>query len=211
MPIAFGGFGYGIAFGVLAADIGLSWLEAVLMSALIFAGASQLVALQMWTNPPAAIALALATAVVNARHLLYGAAIHPWFRRLRWFQSYPSLFFMADGTWALTLEALRNNRGNGAFLLGAGLLTYIEWVVSTGVGHALGKAVGAPQALGLDFMLAAFMSALMVALWRGRADVAPAAAAIIVAYITHSFAGAQWHIIAGGVAGALVGAWRHVD
>ena len=77
-PVAVSIAAYGLVWGVLARQAGLSVGEVVLMSALVFAGASQFVALEMWT--PAALpvgAIVVATAVVNLRMLLMTATLRP--------------------------------------------------------------------------------------------------------------------------------------
>src|SRR3954464_4496526 len=67
---------FAAAYGTLAAQKGLKLSEAVLMSALVYGGASQLVAMEVWTNPltlSSIVSLAIVTAVVNARFILMGA------------------------------------------------------------------------------------------------------------------------------------------
>src|SRR5712664_272682 len=64
---------FGIAFGSAAAQKGLTLFEATLMSALVFGGAAQFVAVEIWTNPMTGVgiaAIALVTASVNMRFLL---------------------------------------------------------------------------------------------------------------------------------------------
>jgi 4-azaleucine resistance transporter AzlC len=209
MPLTISALAYGIVFGVLAAETGLSLAEAVLMSAFVFGGSAQLVALQVWSHPPALLALTLAAAIVNARHLLYGAAIWPWFRRMRPLPTYASLGFMVDGVWAVTMKELRAGQADGAFLIGAGVTSYAGWVVATGLGHRLGAMIGAPHTFGFDFILPAFVAAPLLALWRGRIDVLPVATAVGVALAVHGLAGGHWHILLGALAGSLVAALRH--
>ena len=81
-PIALGVFTYGIVFGVLARQSSLSALEAVLMSASVFAASAQFVVLDLWESPLPVIAIIITTIAVNLRHLLMGASIQPWLKRL---------------------------------------------------------------------------------------------------------------------------------
>ncbi|MFD2436397.1 AzlC family ABC transporter permease [Modicisalibacter luteus] len=73
---------FGLAFGVAAVQRGLSELEALLMSALVFAGASQFAALELWGPEIPLVALIASTFAINARHLLMGASLYPWLRDL---------------------------------------------------------------------------------------------------------------------------------
>src|ERR1043165_4680467 len=76
---------FAAAYGTLAAQKGLTLTEATLMSALVFGGASQLVAMEVWKSPitlASVVSLAVVTAIVNARFILMGATLRPWFAPL---------------------------------------------------------------------------------------------------------------------------------
>src|SRR4029453_8168670 len=82
LPIGVSVLVYGTVFGGLAAQAGLSPLEAVLMSALVFAGGAQFIALELWQAPLPIVALVLTTLVVNLRFLLMGASLSGWLDNL---------------------------------------------------------------------------------------------------------------------------------
>ena len=77
LPVALGVAGYGIAFGVLADQAGLSVAEVALMSATVLAGASQIIAVELWADPIPAATVVLAVFAVNLRYSLMGAALRP--------------------------------------------------------------------------------------------------------------------------------------
>lgn len=211
IPIALGVLAYGLVFGLLARQAHLSALEALLMSGLVFAGASQFVALGLWATPLPVGAIILTTLVVNLRHVLMGAALRPWFARLSPFAAYGSVFFMADENWALTMGEFARGRRNGAFLLGSGLMIFAAWLSATLLGRTLGGLLRDPTRWGLDFAFTAAFIALLVALWKGRGDLLPwAVAAIVGAAAAHWLPGKSY-ILLGGLAGSLAGALRHVD
>src|SRR5215470_11592224 len=81
--IAISVFTYGLVFGVLSQQVGLSFLESLLMSLLVFAGASQFAVMGLWVYPLPILNIVLTTLVINLRHLLMGASISPWFNRLK--------------------------------------------------------------------------------------------------------------------------------
>src|SRR5216684_4401392 len=102
IPLAISAFTVGFVFGVLARQAKLSVVQSLLMSALVFAGASQFVALTLWiVTPLPVITIILTTFIVNLRHVLMGASLRPWFARLAPFKVYTSVFFMVDESWAL--------------------------------------------------------------------------------------------------------------
>ena len=69
---------YGAVFGVLAGEAGLSSIQALLMSALVYSGSAQLAALEIGVSGSLLPPLLLAVLLLNARYLLYGAALRPW-------------------------------------------------------------------------------------------------------------------------------------
>lgn len=203
VPVAIGVGAYGIVFGVLAREAGLSASTAIIMSATVLAGAAQLIAVGLWDSPVPVVAVVGATLVVNLRYLLMGASLRPWFTRLSPRQTYTSLFFMADENWALTIEDLRAGNGRGAFLLGSGLAIWLFWVAATAIGAVAGGRIGDPETYGLDFVLTAIFLALVVGFWEGRDSLAPWAAAAISAVGVAAVFPGQWYILAGGLAASL--------
>ena len=92
IPIALSVFTYGVSFGILARQTGLSLIESFLMSSLVLAGASQFVVLEMWTSPLPITAIVFTTFVINLRHVLMGVAISPWFSKIPAWKAYGYLF-----------------------------------------------------------------------------------------------------------------------
>ncbi|MDO9089660.1 MAG: AzlC family ABC transporter permease [Burkholderiaceae bacterium] len=206
-----GVFVYGLVFGVLASERGLSLLQAALMSLLVYSGTAQLAALQSWGSSPMVLPLVASVLVINARYLLYGAAIQPWLSKVSRKQAYISLFVLGDSNWALSMREYALGARDAGFVLGSGLSNFSFWMVGTLLGNVLAGGVPNPQALGLDFMLVAFAAAISIEVWRSKADIWPALAAAAVAWALHRWVPGGWYIVGAGLAGAAVGAWRHVD
>ena len=209
MPIAIGVGGYGIAFGVLANQAGLSVAEAALMSATVLAGASQIIAVELWADPIPIAAIVATTFAVNLRYSLMGAALQPWFRHLSSTQIYGSLVMMADENWALTMRDLKSGRGRGAFLLGSGIVLWLFWVGSTVLGVLAGESVGDPDQYGFDFILAAVFVALAAELWEGRSTLVPWLVALGTSVVAANVLPGRWYILIGGLAAAAVEVMRH--
>lgn len=205
-PLAVSVFAYGTVFGVLARQAGLSLVEALLMSGLVYAGSAQFVALELWVMPLPVLGLVLTTLVVNLRHLLMGAALRPWFSRLPAIKAYPSLFLLGDENWALAMGEYERGQRDGAFLLGSGLTLYCAWLSATGLGYLAGAVVQDPTRWGLDFAFTAVFTALLVGLYKGRRDLVPWAVAAGVAVVAEQFLPGKWYILLGGIAGSVVGA-----
>ena len=209
LPVALGVGGYGIAFGMLARQAGLSVAEATLMSATVIAGAAQIVAMELWTDPLPVAAIVLTTLAINLRYSLMGAALGPWFERLSPRQSYGSLLVMADENWALTMRELKSGSGRGAFLLGSGIAIWCCWVGATIIGATAGGVIGDPARYGIDFVLAAVFIALAVELWDGRSTLVPWLVALVTAIVAATFVPGRWYILLGGLAAAAVEVIRY--
>ena len=173
VPLAIGIFTYGLVFGVLSRQVGLSLLESLLMSSLVFAGSAQFVALGLWTAPLPVLQIVFTTLVVNLRHLLMGAAVYPWLSRVPAPLAFTSVFFMTDESWALTMRRLAGGYRDIAFLLGSGIMTFVAWVGSTLAGRALGGVIQDPTQWGLDFAFTAIFLALLAGFWRVKSDLLP--------------------------------------
>lgn len=206
-PVAVSIAAYGLVWGVLAGQAGMSVLEVVLMSGLVFAGASQFVALDMWTagNLPI-LSIVIATAIVNLRLLLMSATVRPLVAHLPLSRALPAMFVISDEQWAMTMAEVRKGRGSLAFLLGTGAASYLAWLSSTLVGRLAGALIDDPARYGLDFAFTATFIALLLGLWKDKDDLIPwlvgAAAAIAGARLVEG----NWHIIIGGLIGSFAGA-----
>lgn len=210
LPIALSVFAYGSVYGVLAGQAKMSLGEAFLISSLVFAGSSQFSVLSLWSAPLPIVFIIFTTLVVNLRHLLMGAALHPWFARLNPLQKYGSLFFLNDESWALTLSHLSKSGGKAkaSFLLGSGLTLYLAWPGSTLFGFVLGSSLGDPTRWGLDFAFTAVLIALLVGLFKGKTTILPWLVAAAVAIAASYLLPGKWYILLGGLAGSLAGVWQ---
>ena len=207
LPVAVSVFAYGSVYGVLARQAGISLAEAALLSGLVFAGSAQLGVLDLWHAPLPAAAIILTTLVVNLRHLLMGVAVAPWFEALSAPRRYVSAFFLTDENWALSVPELREGRSDAAVLLGSGLVTWVAWGLATVTGHTLGAVFRDPARWGLDFAFLAVFLALITGLWRGKRDLIPWLVAAGVAILAAEMLPGKWHILLGGLAGSVAGAW----
>ncbi len=209
LPIMPGIIAFAIAFGVIGIQKGLSITECVLLSSVVFAGASQFVALDLWGPDLPVVALVLTTFIVNMRHILMGATIAPVFREASSRLKYFSAFFMVDEAWAITLNDYTRGGRDTTFLLGAGTTLYLFWNAFTLFGAGLGKGVADPAAWGLDFAFCAIFLAILTDMYKGRSDLLPWGVAAVTAVLGEAYLPGKWYIIMGGMAAGITEVVRH--
>jgi 4-azaleucine resistance transporter AzlC len=209
IPLAAFVIPFGMAFGIAASAKGMSPDIGVFMSLALFAGASQFAALDLWHAPLPLATLALTVLAVNARLIMLGAALAPWLLKVPAGRRLAALLLLNDSNFAYAMAARGRGELDAGILFGSGAIMWVMWGVSTAMGAFAGSWLGDMSRFGLDAVMVAYFAAVIVGQWKSRLDLAPyaaaAAAAIAGAYVLPT----GWHIIAGAVAGGLVGVWRH--
>lgn len=208
-PLAIGVFAYAVTFGLLASDAGLSALEAFFMSALVYSGSAQVATVGTLTSGAAIAAGVVTVVMLNARYMLYGAALRPWLGQASAGDAYASLYFLGDGNWVLSMKAHADGERDAAYVLGSGMAMFLPWVGGTLLGSIAGGWMANPRLLALDFLLTAFCAAMAAGLFKSRADLWPAGAALGVALIANAMEPSGWTIVLAGLVGAAVAWWRH--
>jgi len=199
---------FSMAFGAFAAQKGLPFEVAALMSTLMFAGASQFVAVEIWAQPMTVAviaALAAVCAIVNLRFFLIGASLRPWLGELPARRIYPALVVLTEPGWLLALRYRAGGGSDAAILLGSGCVLWLVWIAGTVGGFLVGTLVADPQRYGLDLIMPVFFAVLLVPMWRGSRAAVPWVAAGVAALLASWWLPGSWYLIIGAVAGALAG------
>jgi len=197
---------FALLIGFLARQNGLSTVEAMLMSGMVFAGSAQFVALDLWSWPVPVASLTLTTFIINARHILMGAAVMPHMTGWRARHAYPALFFLADEIWALSMARAGGSGLRLSYYAALAAPFYVTWITMTTLGHLMGAAIRDPARYGFDFAFTAIFLVILCALWRGRTTLRPWIASAATAVAVWYLVAGPWYILAGGIAGAVVGA-----
>ena len=180
-PVAMGYIPLGTVFGFLFVQAGASWWIAILSSIFVFAGAAQYMMVPMLSAGLPISAIAIATLVVNLRHVFYGLSLlHRFPARglLRWYM----VFALTDETYSVLTTVPESTRHRDMAKVAA--LNHGWWILGTIFGAVIGAQAQINLA-GLDFVLAALFAVLTVEQWRTRKSSAPlwvAIAAYAAAY-----------------------------
>jgi branched chain amino acid efflux pump len=190
LPLVVAAFPLGILFGALCAQYGWSITTAVGMSAIVFAGASQLIAITLAASATALPVIVLTVFIVNLRQMLYSANL---MRHVKgWHQGVRAIlsFWLTDETFAAVTDRIRHHPDSSGlrwFYLGSALFMYSFWILATALGFILGDAIPELSSWGLDVaMIVAFIGIVTPALAK-RADWACAAVAAVSAILTYNW------------------------
>ena len=151
-----------------------AWVAAA-MSAFVFAGSAQFVAIGLIASGAGLLLITLTTFLVNVRHNLYAATLAPHIGALppRWLM--PLAFWLTDETYVVVIQHFQTNRHSPYkrwFYLGSALTMYTLWQIATWVGIWAGASISNPASWGLDFALPATFIVMLLPQIRSRGVVA---------------------------------------
>ena len=203
-PLMLGIVPFALVAGIAAVDAGLGLAEAVGMSVIVFAGASQLAAFELLgSNAPLAVVIGTA-AVINLRMVMYSASIAPYFadygRRLRAGLAY----VLTDQAYALSIAEYEENpeRSRWRYYLGAAASLWVVWQIGTVAGVVVGA--GVPEAWGLTFAVPLVFLALLVPAMKDRPTTAAGVSAGAVAVVAAGLP-LNLGLLVGAITGVAVG------
>lgn len=207
LPILLAVAPFGMIYGALALNAGMSAAAAQAMSSVVFAGSAQLMSVQLFGNGAPALVIIMTILVINLRHALYSASIAPYMKKLSPAWKGVLAYLLTDEAYVVTITHYREN-GTGQnrnwFFLGAGLMLWSTWQASTALGIFLGSQV--PADWSLDFTLALTFIALLVPSLKDRPSILAALAAGVTAVLA---AGLPYKLglVLAALVGILAGLW----
>lgn len=186
-PLLIGVFPFGMIYGALALNAGLSALASQMMSSIVFAGSSQFITTQLLHEAAPGVVIILTIAVVNLRHMLYSASLAPYLKHLSMKWKILLSYLLTDEAYA---PSIINYEKEGVkpfshwFLLGAGFSLWFTWQVSTALGIFVGAEM--PEEIPLEFALPLTFIAMVVPILKKRPMIAAAVSAGITALLAYN-------------------------
>lgn len=205
LPISLFVVAFGAAFGLAAIQKGLEPLQALLMSATVFAGASQFAAVDMWGTQVSVLPLIAVVFAINSRHLLMGASLYPMLKDLPPRQRYGVLLLLTDANWAVSAQEYQSGRRNLEVILGGGLALWLAWIIGTLIGVYFGRLLQDPQSLGLDMVLGCFLLAMALGGKKSPRILVAWAVAAAASLAAYWYLPPHTHVVVGALAGGVVG------
>lgn len=197
LPLQFGCIPFGLLYGIAAINAGISPWLAQLGSAIVFAGASQLVIVQMVSAGAAALPIGTTSSVINLRHLLYSASVAPYVKHLSRPWRLLLAYLLTDEAYAVAILRYQKNSANALastdkpldpppsqdfrhwYFLGCGFTLWFFWQISSAVGIFFGATI--PQEWDIDFAVPLTFIALLALLMRQQAATSTAVIAGLAA------------------------------
>jgi predicted branched-subunit amino acid permease len=206
LPLTLGIIPFGLVTGIAGLKAGLSPFEITTMSALVYAGAAQLVALQLMGAGASMLFVILAVAVVNLRYIMYSSAIAKHLKPFSQPMRVLGAFTLVDQNFVLALNRSKElgEKLTPWFFLGAGAPLWFGWIIFTFVGATLGARV--PESWSLDFAVPLCFLVLLVPNIRSRPTFVAAIVGGIVATLLNGLP-YRSGLFVGAVAGIAAGAW----
>ncbi|WHZ55421.1 AzlC family ABC transporter permease [Morganella morganii] len=192
---------WAILAGSMAVDSDLTFAQSVAMSAMVFAGAAQLVTLGLLNSGAGVITIIVSVFFITSQHLLYGLILRPHVRPFSPLQRAGIGFLLTDELFAVSVAG--RQRLSFAYLFGAGLSFYLVWVLVSILGIVLAHSISDLSRLRLDFSVVATLLAIVVPLIKSKSALAGALFSFVVTIIL-TRAGIQGSAVIAGVSAMLL-------
>ena len=198
---------FAVLFGAVAIDNGLTALDVALMSATIYAGASQLVGIELFGQHVAPWLIVLSIFAVNFRHILYSAAIARHIRDYTLFRKAIAFFFLIDPQFAESIRRSEGGKGlSFAWYMAFALAIYFPWLICSVLGAWFGAMIGDPSVWALDVLLPVYFLGLVVGFRRKPGFYPVVAASMAGSVLGFYLVGSPWHVSIGAIFGVAVAA-----
>jgi 4-azaleucine resistance transporter AzlC len=207
MPIVFGYLPIGLAFGMIASSNGFDPIDVFLMSAFVYAGSAQFIAVDMIAANIHPLSIIVTTFFINLRHLLMSAAYAPHLKTISSMKISILSFFITDESFAVGINEAKQDRMEfGAdYLIVLGATAWLAWLIFTTLGSVIGQYVPDYYAFGFDFALVGMFIGLLALMIKNKKEVIICVAAGLLSTAFKQAGLEHWHVIFGAVVAAAIG------
>jgi predicted branched-subunit amino acid permease len=187
LPITTGVIPFGAVMGTVSADAGLTFSQTMIMNVIVFAGASQLAAVDLMLQNAASAVVIVTGLIINLRFILYSAALSPVVQKSNFLVKVVAAYCITDQNYAVMSANEKKFTSNAEaleFYLGASLCMVLAWDLAVVGGFVFGNF--APQTWALEFAVPlSFIALVMPTMKKGRVYLAVAIFSSIVSVLLH--------------------------
>jgi 4-azaleucine resistance transporter AzlC len=205
IPVTIGVIPFGLVAGVTSVNSGFPADASFHMSWMLFAGASQLAAVQLYAQNAAFVLIVLTAFMVNTRYIMYSAALAPHFKTLSLHWKLLLSYIMVDQAFAYSLAHYHKHPDlteKQWYYLGTAIPSWVIWVCASLAGVLLGQTL--PSEWGLDFAVPLSFVAVLVPALKDRPALI---AAIVGGVLATVFAPTRAGVLVGALVGITAGWW----
>lgn len=182
IPVLTGYLFIGIAFGVMFAEKGYSFLWAMLMSLMVYAGSGQYLAVNFFVPGVSFLNVIAMTLMVNIRHIFYGISLLERFHQMgkkRWYM----IFGLTDETYSL-LCTTKVPKGveEEKFLFAISLMNQSYWIIGSAIGGIAGALIPF-NSEGIEFAMTALFVVIFVEQWMEAKNRIPELLGVAAAFV----------------------------
>lgn len=194
IPVLTGYLFIGIAFGVMYAEKGYSFLWAALMSILVYAGSGQYLAVNFFVPGISFLHVIFMTLMVNIRHIFYGISLLDKFNSMgkkRWYM----IFGLTDETYSLLCTTkVPSDVEEEKFLFAISIMNQSYWVIGSVIGGLAGAMLPFDSE-GIDFAMTALFVVIFVEQWMERSNRIPELVGCVSAFVCLQIFGAEKFVL----------------
>lgn len=194
IPVLTGYLFIGIAFGVMYAEKGYSFLWAILMSLLVYAGSGQYLAVNFFTPGISFVQVIFMTLMVNIRHIFYGISLLDKFNQMgekRWYM----IFGLTDETYSLLCTTkIPEGVEEEKFLFAISIMNQSYWVIGSAIGGLAGSFLPF-NSEGIDFAMTALFVVIFVEQWMDAKNRIPETIGVAAAFLCLQIFGADSFVL----------------
>ncbi|NLO38064.1 MAG: AzlC family ABC transporter permease [Ruminiclostridium sp.] len=205
VPILLGYIPIGLAFGILAAQQGLSVMDILVMSLFVYAGSAQFIAAAMMSSGADAVSIVMTTFFVNLRHLLMSASLSPHLKKISTRLQAVFAFGITDETFAVSGNYLQSHEATPGYFSGLHFASHTCWILSTVLGGIFGAQLTQATKWGLDFALSGMFIGLLLMQMKKARDLLVAVCAGALSLLAALTLKGNWNVIIAAVVAATVG------
>jgi len=194
IPVLTGYLFIGIAFGVMYAEKGYSFLWAILMSLLVYAGSGQYLGVNFFVPGVSFLQVIFLTLMVNVRHIFYGISLLEKFNNMdkkRWYM----IFGLTDETYSLLCTTnVPEDVDEEKFLFAISLMNQCYWVIGSALGGIAGNFIPF-NSEGIEFAMTALFVVIFVEQWMSKENRIPELIGVVAALICLQIFGAGQFVL----------------
>lgn len=194
IPVLTGYLFLGMGFGILLSENGYGVLWALAMSIFVFAGSGQYLAVSLLANSAGLLSAAIATLLVNARHLFYGISLLEKYKGAGKKKPY-MIFALTDETYSLvTQNEPPEGMSRHSYCFAVSMLDHIYWIIGCTLGALAGQFIPINYE-GIEFVLTALFVTMFVDRWLTNKDHFPAVVGVCATLVSLLIFGSEIFLI----------------